>query len=142
MRQKSGFTFFVVLLAVLLVQTGRTQGTDVTPFQEQTDELRGAILMVENNTLFLERNGIPYSFAVSAATQITIGSQPANLEALEARKGQMVTVKFRVTREGNLAQEIAVMGGTNLSWRGRRMMHGMHGMYGMPETCPMRGGTS
>ena len=135
MRHKSGFKFLLVLLAVLLVQTGRTQGTDVTVFREHSDELRGAILMVENNTLFMERNAVSYSFAVNSDTRITIGRWPANLEDLVARKGQPATVKFRVTREGNLAQEVAVRGGMDLHWRGRGMME-------MPETCPMWEGTS
>jgi hypothetical protein len=135
MRHMSGFKFLFVLLAVLLVQTGRTQGTDVTVFREHTDELRGAILMVENNTLFMESNAISYSFAVNADTRITVGRHPANLEDLETRKGYPATVKFLVTRKGNMAQEVAVGGGMNLHWRGRGMME-------MPETCPMWEGTS
>jgi hypothetical protein len=145
MRHLSGFKFLFVLLAVLLVQTGRTQGTDVNPFQEHSEELRGTILMVENNMLFMERNGVSYSVAVNPETRITIGSQVANLEALMLRKGQPVTVQFRVTREGNVAQEVAVAGGMNFPWRGRGMMHGMQGMHGMQEVpgpCPMWGGTS
>jgi hypothetical protein len=104
--------------------------------------------MVEDNRLFMERNGISYSFVVDPGTRITIGRHAANLEDLTARKGQHVVVKFRVTPDGNMAQEIAVMGGINLSWRERGTMHEMHGMHGahgmraMPETCPMRGGTS
>jgi hypothetical protein len=114
MRNKSAFTLLLGLLAVLFVQTVRAQET-VVPFQEENDELQGTILMVENNVLFMERNGIPYSFYVDAATKITVGSQPANLEDLAARKGQAVTVKFRVTRNGNRAEEIALPGGGSLS---------------------------
>lgn len=135
MRHKSRWIFLFGLLAVLLVQTARAQGTEVVPFQEQTDQMQGAILMVENNVLYLERNGIPYTFNVNAATHIMVGSQPANLEALAARKGQMATVKFRVTRKGNMAQEVA-LGGTGLSWMHQGMMQGMH------EQCFMWKGNS
>jgi hypothetical protein len=142
MRHKSKFTF-LLLLAVLFVQTARTQGTDVIPFQEQTEELLGAILMVENKVLFMERNAIPYSFTVTSDTRITVGSHPANLEDLEVRKGHPVTVKFLVTRNGNIAQEIAVGHGMRFPWMGRGMGRGMmHGMLGMPATCPMWPGTS
>jgi hypothetical protein len=135
----SGFKFLLVFLAVLLVQTARTQEADVVPFQEQTDGLLGTILLVENNMLFMERNAIPYSFNVTSDTRITVGSHPANLEDLGVRKGHPVLVKFLVTRKGNIAQEIAVGRGMHFPWMGRGMMHGMHGM---PETCPMWGGTS
>jgi len=166
MRHNILFKFLPVLLALLLAQVAGTQGADLNPFQEHNEELRGAILMVENNMLFMERNAVSYKFAVNTETRITVGSQMANLEALAARTGQPATVKFRVTREGNVAQEVAVVGGMNFSWMERMMkgmpgMPGMNGMQGkhgmmqemqdrkgmqgmkeMPETCPLWGGTS
>jgi len=150
MRHTSGLKLLLGLLAVLFVQTARTQGTDVVPFREQADEMQGAILMVENNMLFVERYAIPYRFNVNADTRITVGRHAANLEDLQARKGHAVTVKFLVTRTGNMAQEVAV-GGMHFPGRGRGMMHGMlemhemhemHEMKGMPETCPMWDGPS
>lgn len=144
MRRTTAVLFLAGLLALLLIETARTQGTDVVPFPNRTEEMRGMVTMVENNMLFMERNGVSYAFHVSEMTKITVGRQVANLEALMARKGQPVMVKFRATSQGNMAEEIAVMPGMNLSmqerWRGSGMMHGMqHGMHG---TCPMWGGTS
>ena len=141
MRRKTVVPFLVGLLALLLIQTARTQGTDV-PFPNRTEEIRGVVTMVENNMLFMEANGVSYAFHVNEMTKVTVGNVVANLEALMARKGQPVMVKFRATSDGNMAEEIAVMPGMSLSMRerGGRMMHGMH--HGMHGTCPMRGGTS
>ena len=145
MRRKTAVAFLVGLLALLVIQTARTQGTDVVPFQQTTEQMHGMVMMVENNMLFMERNGVSYAFHVNEMTKITVGRTVANLEALAARKGQPVMVKFRATQDGNMAEEIAVMPGMNLSMRERfrgsgMMMHGMH--HGMHETCPMSGGTS
>ena len=140
MRHTVGFGVLVVVLAWWFTQTAGAQGTHVVPFQEQDDELQGTILIVEpqNNLLIVGKNSIPYSFKIATATRITVSNRPANLEDLEARKGQRITVMFRVTRNGNIAQEILVPGGpTSLSRTGRRGMP--HRMYGL---CPMRGGAS
>ncbi|MBI1955295.1 MAG: hypothetical protein HYS38_02775, partial [Acidobacteria bacterium] len=97
-------------LVLLLAQAAGAQEEDIVKFREQNAELQGAIFMVEpqNNLLIVEKNSIPYSFQVTSATRVMVSNQKTNLENLAARKGQGVTIKFRVTRKGNLAQEIVV----------------------------------
>ena len=72
--------------------------------------------------LILERNSIPYSFKITAETRITVGMRkwPAIPEDLEVRKGHWATVKFRVTGDGNIAQEISVRRGPPVSFHGSR----------------------
>ena len=73
-------------------------------------ELQGRVSLVraDDKVLIAERNSVPYSFKITSATQITLTNQGASLEDLAARKGQNVTVRFRVTRNGNLAREIVM----------------------------------
>jgi hypothetical protein len=99
--------FLVTMFAFLLGQLAWTQGADV-PFREQDEQLQGRIHLVvpENNLLFVEKNSITYSFKTSNATRILVNNQASNLEALAARRGSAVTVRFRVKRDGNLDQEI------------------------------------
>ena len=110
MKYKTGFVFLLGAFVLFLARTANAQGTDVVPFQEQTEELQGAIYIVEpqNNLLIVERNSIPYSFKATATTRVTVSNQRGNLEDLAARKGQRITVRFRITRGGNMAQEIIV----------------------------------
>ena len=110
MKYKIGFVLLLGAFVLFLARTASAQGTDVVPFQEQNEELQGTVYIVEpqNNLLIVERNSIPYSFKTTATTRITVGNQRGALEDLAARKGQRVTVKFRITRDGNMAQEITV----------------------------------
>lgn len=110
MRHKIILGFLVGSFVLLLGQAIQAQGTDVVPFRVQNDQLQGQIYLVvpENNLLFVQKNSTPYSFKITPATRIMIGNQKGNLEGLAARKGQAVTVKFRVTRDGNMAQEISL----------------------------------
>lgn len=107
---KTGLIVLVGAFGLLLARAAGAQAPDVVPFQEQNEQLQGAIYIVEpqNNLLIVEKNSIPYSFRTTTATRITVGAQRGNLEDLAARKGQRVTVSFRVTRDGNMAQEIIV----------------------------------
>jgi hypothetical protein len=108
MNYKIGFVFLLGAFVLFLARTANAQGTDVVPFQEQNEELQGTIYIVEpqNNLLIVERNSIPYSFKATATTRVTVSNQRGSLEDLAARKGQQVTVRFRITRGGNMAQEI------------------------------------
>lgn len=110
MRHKILSGLLVSVFIFLLGQSAIAQGTDVVPFREQTDQLQGQIYLVvpENNLLIVEKNSVTYSFRITAVTRILVNTQRGNLEALGVRKGQGVTVKFRVTRNGNMAQEISV----------------------------------
>ena len=138
MRHKLGFGFLFVTFVFLLLAGAQTAGS----FQEHDEELSGVISMVEpqENLLIVERTSIPYSFKITADTRITVGMRhwPANLEDLEARKGHWATVKFRVTRDGNMAKEIAVgRGPTVFSQMERQGSHSS-----MPWRCPMSRGPS
>jgi hypothetical protein len=108
------------------------QQEKVVPFKEQSEEIQGAIYMVEpeSGLVFLERNSVTYCFKVSPATRMTVNNQVGNLEALAARKGQVATVKFQITRNGNLAQEITVAAEPPMSTEDRMMM---------PMPCHMMG---
>ncbi len=110
MRTKIAIGLFLGVLLLALAQAAGAQGPDTVPFKEQEGQLQGQILMVgaQTNLLFVERNNIPFSFQITPATKITVSTQRGNLEALAARKGQTVTVKYRATRKGNIAKEIVV----------------------------------
>lgn len=101
---------FLLALVLLLPQAAGAQEPDTVPFKETTGELQGQIFLVqpENNLVIAASNSIPYSFQVAAATRITVGSQRGKIEDLVARKGQTVTIRYRATRKGNIAQTIAV----------------------------------
>lgn len=117
MRHRIQFALLLVASLWSFSQVAGAQSTGVNPFQEHDEELSGTIWMVQpqDNLLIVQRNSVPYSFRITAETRIMVGMRnlPANLEDLEPRKGHWATLKFRVTRDGNVAEEVRVGG-----WQG------------------------
>jgi hypothetical protein len=140
MRRTIGFGFLFVVL--MYIQMAAAQVNSTESFKEHDEELSGVVSMVypQENLLIVEKNSIPYNFRITADTRITVGMRmwAANLEDLEARKGQWATVKFRVTRDGNMAKEVAVRRGPPFFSR----MEGSGSSSAMPWRCPMFGGPS
>jgi hypothetical protein len=140
MRRK--ISFGLLLIACLVVIQAARSDTKPGRFAEHDEELTGFIFMVEpmENLLIVEKNSVPYSFKITTETRITVGMRnwPANLQDLEARKGHWVTVKFRVTGDGNMAKEIGV-------GRDPGMFMPMHPNMSpgfRPWRCSMAGGPS
>jgi hypothetical protein len=130
------------LLLLTVAQIAIAQQEKVVPFQEHDEELQGTIYMTEpeSGLLILEKNSIRYSFKITPASHIVVNSQPGNLESLVARKGQRATVRFRVTRNGNIIQEIAVSSAPAMTSQQERMAMPcpMMGTDPMPPGCPHR----
>ncbi len=109
-QHKVGVVIGLIALALLLASAAGAQQEGTVRFQETTGMLEGRIHMVEpeSRLLVVERNSIPYNFNVTSDTRILIGYQSATTEQLAARKGAPVTVEYRATRKGNIAEEINV----------------------------------
>ena len=110
MKHKVAVVLLLVALVLLLAQAAGAQEEGTVRFQETTGMLDGQIYRVEpeSGLLIVERNSIPYSFTITSSTRISIRNQTGTKEQLAARKGESVTVEYRATRRGNIAQEISV----------------------------------
>jgi hypothetical protein len=94
----------------LMVGAAAAQEDSADIFREHNAELLGQIYLVEpaQSVLVVEKDAIPYSFYTNSDTFIIVNERRGDLEELAFRRGQVVSVKFRVTRRGNIAREIVV----------------------------------
>ena len=110
MRYKLKCALLVAVGVFLMVRLAAAQKDSVVPFREHNEELLGQIYLVEptERLLVVEKESIPYSFYTNSDTRIIVYNRTGDLEELAFLGGRVISVKFRVTRRGNIAREIVV----------------------------------
>ncbi|MBI4443643.1 MAG: hypothetical protein HY649_09755 [Acidobacteria bacterium] len=101
----------IAALMLVIVRGAALEEGNALRYQELTGELRVQLTLVQpdTNVLIAENNLVPYRFQITPDTRITIGNQKATLEDLAERRGQPVTIRYRSTRNGNIASQISLL---------------------------------
>ena len=113
MRYKLKGALLLAVGVFLMVGVAAAQKDSADLSREHNEELLGRIYLVEptERLLVVEKESIPYSFYTNSDTRILVYDRRGDLEGLAFRRGEVVFVRFRVTRRGNIAREIIVSTG-------------------------------